>query len=97
MKHRKATTPPSAFGAAKIILGLVASAGALVSTAVAEPRAPAADYPPVSYLQDHLPLHPGNLIGKLIPWNGRMLQPRYLSGRHNGNGVYSVKLKLDER
>lgn len=65
----------------------------------AEPRN-AAGYPPVGYLQDKLPVHPGDPLGRLIDWppgSGRLLQPRYLSGRYDGDGVYTVKLKLDER
>lgn len=60
----------------------------------------AADYPPVRYLQDKLPAHPGDQIPKYIEWpprSGHMMQPRYLSGHYDGNGVYSVKLKLDSR
>jgi hypothetical protein len=57
----------------------------------------AADYPPVGILQDQLHAHPGDAIARLIAYGGRLLQPRYLSARHDGGGVYTIRIKLEER
>ena len=82
-----------------VALLFIGQLGAGIQAIMAEPRN-AAGYPPVGYLQDKLPVHPGDPLGRLIDWppgSGRLLQPRYLSGRYDGDGVYTVKLKLDER
>ena len=50
-------------------------------------------YPPVSVLQDQLPVHPGDRLGKLVNWHGELYQPVYV--RATGvNGTYYVTLKL---
>jgi hypothetical protein len=89
---RYGRTPPDAYvGLIKIALGIVIVLllGAVIAFA--------ADYPPVSVLQDELHAHPGDTIAREIPYRGRKFVPRYLGAIALGNGVYSVKLKLDER
>lgn len=87
------------------LAGGVANAGGLPqrvdarepANAGASNRKMPADYPPVGVLQDQLHAHPGDAIARLIPYRGRLLQPRYLSSRHDGGGVYTVRIKLDEQ
>jgi hypothetical protein len=54
----------------------------------------AGDYPPIAYLQDRLPAHPGDPLAKLIPWKGRLLQPYYVRAKAVGNGEYDVRIRL---
>jgi len=97
---RYGRAPPAAYlGAAAAICGCVILLLIFLSQAIGAARAGehkrADDFPPAAVLQDEFHVRPGDALPKRIAWRGRSFSARYLSVRHDGNGVYSVKFKLD--
>ena len=70
-----------------------AAAAAVTGTAAEAARG---SYPPVAELQNQLPCHPGDRLGKLISWRGRVLQPVFLRAEERPGGTYVVTLRLEE-
>lgn len=77
-----------------LILLLIVLAYAIGAAQAAE-RKPADDFPPVAVLQDEFHVHPGDRLPRQIPWRGRLFSARYLNVHHDGNGIYSVKFRLE--
>jgi hypothetical protein len=97
---RYGRSPPAAYlGAVAAIVGSVIILLFLllwvVGAAKAAERKKVDDFPPVSVLQDEFHVHPGDPLPKLVPWRGRLFSARYLNVHHDGDGVYSVRFKLE--
>jgi hypothetical protein len=66
-----------------------------IGAAKAVERNRADEFPPAAILQDEFHVHPGDALPKRISWRGWLFSARYLNVHHDGNGIYSVKFKLD--
>lgn len=97
---RYGRSPPAAYvGAIAAIVGSIVILLTFLSQAIGAARAAerqrADDFPPPGVLQDEFHVHPGDPLPKLVPWRGRMFSARYLNVHHDGNGIYSVRFKLE--
>jgi hypothetical protein len=97
---RYGRSPPAAYlGATAAICGcaiiLVILLSRVIGAAKAAERKQTNDFPPVAVLQDEFHVHPGDPLPKLVPWRGRLFSARYLNVHHDGNGIYSVRFKLE--
>jgi len=97
---RYGRSPPAAYiGAIAAIFGLVIILLIFLLHAIGAAKAAdptlADDFPPIAVLQDEFHAHPGDPLPKLVPWRGRLFSARYLNAHHDGNGIYSVRFKLE--
>jgi hypothetical protein len=97
---RYGRSPPAVYlGAAAAICGcviiLIILLTEVIGTAKAAERKKSDDFPPVAVLQDEFHVHPGDPLPKLVPWRGRLFSARYLNVHDDGNGIYSVRFKLE--
>jgi hypothetical protein len=97
---RYGRSPPAAYlGAIAAIVGtvivLLVLLSRVVGAAKAAERKKPDDFPPVAVLQDEFHVHPGDPLPKLVPWRGRLFSARYLNVHHDGDGIYSVRFKLE--
>jgi len=97
---RYGRSPPAAYvGAITAICGFVIILLAFllqgIGVAKAAERKLAEDFPPATTLQEEFHVHPGDPLPKQIPWRGRLFSARYLNVHHDGNGIYSVRFKLE--
>jgi hypothetical protein len=97
---RYGRSPPAAYTGiiaaicGSLILLLIVLAYAIGAAQAAE-RKPADDFPPAALLQDEFHVHPGDRLPRQILWRGRLFSARYLNVHHDGNGIYSVKFRLE--